>query len=201
MNLGIVLATRGKHQEALQCYNKALKYRKNYATCYYNMGNLVSWYYYNTYNIFYLFNSIKICQYIDINESELALQFWKEALTINPKHKKAWANILAYLDNNGEIYEVIRMSTIALNYIPNDPAILFTRANSYGKLGRFKDAENVYKEIILLKPDNALYHVNLGVLYHRWNRRKSAVASYKNALAIDPNNKSAKKNLLKLTSL
>lgn len=41
MNLGIVLASRKKYEEALISYKNALKYRKNYATCYFNMGNLV----------------------------------------------------------------------------------------------------------------------------------------------------------------
>lgn len=130
----------------------------------------------------------------------MAIKYWKEAISINPKHSKAWANILAYLDNNGQTNEVIRMSNIALNFIPNDPAILFTRANSFGKLYRFEEAENMYKKIITLNPDNALYHVNLGVLYHRWNKRKFAITSYRNALIIDPDNKSAKKNLLKLSA-
>lgn len=42
MNLGIVLASLGKYDEALLSYRKALTYRKKYATCYYNIGNLVS---------------------------------------------------------------------------------------------------------------------------------------------------------------
>lgn len=42
MNLGIVLASQGKFDEALLSYSRALKYRRNYATCYYNIGNLVN---------------------------------------------------------------------------------------------------------------------------------------------------------------
>lgn len=42
MNLGIVKATKGEHSEALHCYQKALKYRRNYHTCLYNLGNLVN---------------------------------------------------------------------------------------------------------------------------------------------------------------
>lgn len=42
MNLGIVKASKGKYTEALYCYEKALKYRRNYHTCLYNLGNLVN---------------------------------------------------------------------------------------------------------------------------------------------------------------
>lgn len=43
MNLGIVKAMKGQHEDALSCYQKAMKYRKNYATCIYNLGNLVDY--------------------------------------------------------------------------------------------------------------------------------------------------------------
>lgn len=42
MNLGIIKAMKGKYADALSCYQKAMSYRKNYHTCMYNLGNLVS---------------------------------------------------------------------------------------------------------------------------------------------------------------
>lgn len=129
----------------------------------------------------------------------MALQCWQQAVDINPKHAKAWSNILALLDNSGMTENVIALSEKAMHFVPNEPAILFTRANAYGKLGRFMDAEKIYQEIIRLRPNNALYYVNLGVLYHRWNKRKAAINAYQNALKIDPDHKSARENLMKLT--
>lgn len=41
MNLGIVLASTKQYEESESAYKNALKYRKNYPDCYYNMGNLV----------------------------------------------------------------------------------------------------------------------------------------------------------------
>ena len=41
MNLGIVLS-RKNTTEAMDCYFKALKHRKRYPDCEYNLGNLVS---------------------------------------------------------------------------------------------------------------------------------------------------------------
>lgn len=77
---------------------------------------------------------------------------------------------------------------------------MFLRANALGKLDRYEEAERLYLKAIHLQPSNALYHVNLGVLYHRWNRRVQAVDSYRNALKINPNLANAKKYLEQLTS-
>lgn len=180
MNLGIVLASQNKLNESLNAYETALKYRKRYATCYYNMGNL----------------------YIELKNSDMALKSWQESVMLDPKQGKAWANLLALLDNNGMHRDVIRISETALQHVPNDSAILFTRANAYGKLNAYEEAELIYKEVIEARPNYALYYVNLGVLYHRWGRKKSAISAYETALKIDPNLKSVKenlKNLLKIT--
>lgn len=76
---GIVKATKGQYAEALVCYNRALKYRKRYANCYYNLGNL----------------------HLTMNNSDLALQSWSQSLAINAKHSPSWANMLTLLDNQG----------------------------------------------------------------------------------------------------
>ncbi|XP_037049896.1 protein O-mannosyl-transferase TMTC4 [Bradysia coprophila] len=176
MNLGIVLASQHKYNESLNAYETALKYRKRYATCHYNMGNL----------------------YIEMKNSDMALKSWQQSLTIDPKQAKAWANLLALIDNNGMHRDVIRLSEVALQHAPNDPTILFTRANAYGKLNEFEEAELIYKEVIQLRPNYALYYVNLGVLYHRWGKKQHAIRAYETALQIDPHSRSVKENLKNL---
>ena len=41
MNLGIVKAAMKKFEEAEVCYYNAIKHRRNYPDCFYNLGNLV----------------------------------------------------------------------------------------------------------------------------------------------------------------
>ena len=48
--------------------------------------------------------------------------------------------------------------------------------------------------------ESALFWSNLGVLYHRWKKRKQAIEAYQAALLIDNNFPSAKVNLDKLLS-
>lgn len=138
---------------------------------------------------------------MDLNETAQAMRCWREAISISPKHSKAWANILAFLDNDGQTDQVLHVSDKAMFLLPNDPAIMFTRANAFGKLGRFEEAERLYISIIELRPTNALYYVNLGVLYHRWDRRREAITAYEHALKLDPKHHSARMNAMKLRKL
>lgn len=97
--------------------------------------------------------------------------------------------------------DVEALSTKALNVLPNDPGIMFLRANAMGKLNRYDEAEKLYKQAIAVRPNHALYHVNLGVLYHRWNRKPQAVESYRKALAINPNLLNVSKYLMMLRGI
>lgn len=177
MNLGIVQNVLKEHKEAERSYFNALSYRKNYANCFYNLGNL----------------------YIDTKNFTSAISSWKRAISINPNHKKAWSNILAYYDNQLNNHDdVLKYSEVALNYLPNDTNILFSRANTFGKLSRFEEAETIFKQIIQAEPKKSIFYANLGVLYHRWGKKELAKRNYELALSLDGNLKNAQSNLMKL---
>ncbi|CAO1404459.1 unnamed protein product [Diamesa serratosioi] len=178
MNLGIVQATLKEYQNAETSYFKALSFRPRYSNCFYNLGNL----------------------YIEMKNDSLALINWRKAVSINPMNQKAWSNILAYYDNNNQLTnhdEVIKYSDLALTYLPNDTNILFSRANTMGKIGKFEESEKIFLEIIKIEP-KALFYANLGVLYHRWNKKELAENNYIKALSLDSNLKNARNNLSKL---
>lgn len=179
MNLGIVLAAQGRYDEALLAYRRALDYRPKYATCLYNIGNL----------------------YISINNETAALKFWTEAVELDAQLTQAWANILAAHDNAGRSVQVFRISELALRWLPDEPTILFIRANAFGKLRHFAEAEELYLRVLAQRPNHALYYVNLGVLYHRWNRLDVALKTYQRALELDPTLVSARENMAKLARL
>ncbi|KAL1513175.1 hypothetical protein ABEB36_002620 [Hypothenemus hampei] len=176
MNLGIVLSSKGQVVEAEHAYKKALIHRTKYADAQYNLGNL----------------------YLDIGQHAKALSAWKEAVRLRPTHTAAWGNALALLDSHGRALEAVELGTIALSHVPRAPAIYFAMGNALGKLNRFPEAESHFLQAIKLNELNALYYSNLGVLYHRWNKRDKAQQMYLKALKLDPNLTSAKTNLRKL---
>ncbi|KAG5668176.1 hypothetical protein PVAND_016126 [Polypedilum vanderplanki] len=177
MNLGIVQAVLKDYAAAEKSYKKALSYRKKYANCYYNMGNL----------------------YIEMKNSTAAIEHWKIAISISPNHRKAWSNILAFYDNQRNNHEnVLKFSEIALTYLPNDTNILFSRANTFGKLAKYEEAEKIFKQIIEAEPMKSIFYANLGVLYHRWGKKELAKKNYEIALSLDATLKNAHENLMKL---
>ncbi|CAD6993214.1 transmembrane and TPR repeat-containing protein CG5038 [Ceratitis capitata] len=177
MNLGIVQAARKDYKNALQSYKKALKFRKKYAICHYNLGNL----------------------YLDQKMHIEAMQQWQEAVSLNPRQPKAWVNILTMLDNQGLYEDAIRLSTQAIGHLPNESSIMFIRANVFGKLKRYIEAEELYKHILKSEPLNVMVHTNLGVLYHRWEKLNDAIESYQKALKLNPEKAiTARENLSKL---
>lgn len=177
MNLGIVQSANKNFKESLISYKNALKFRKNYANCYYNMGNL----------------------YLEQNSFTEALNHWQRAISLNPRFQKAWTNMLTMLDSKNMFEDALRLSKQALMHLPNENSILFLQANVFGKLGRYIEAEQLYKRIIGKEPLNYMYHTNLAVLYHRWNRLNDALDSYRKALEANPQKAiTAKDNLAKL---
>ncbi|KAH8332853.1 hypothetical protein KR074_011889 [Drosophila pseudoananassae] len=163
MNLGIVQSAQKKYDQALVSYEKALKHRANFAVCYYNMGNL----------------------FLEQKRFTEALHHWQHAVALNPRQPKAWANILTMLDNRGLHEDALRLSDQALKHLPNEVSILFIRANVLGKLKQYTEAESVYKRVIELEPRNMLYHTNLGVLYHRWDKTEEAIKAYQAAISLN----------------
>ncbi|KAL5283551.1 TMTC4 family protein [Megaselia abdita] len=176
MNLGIVQAQQKRYFEAEGSYDKAISLRRNFAVCYYNLGNL----------------------YLEMKRYSKAINSWQESVAINPKQPQAWANLLALLDNQELHEEALKIAKEAVRFLPNEKSVLFVYANILGKLSRYEDSEEMYKKVVSLDPRNYLYHTNLGVLYHRWGRFDKAIESYRNALKIKENSKTAKDNLEKL---
>jgi Tfp pilus assembly protein PilF len=58
------------------------------------------------------------------------------------------------------------MGLEALSRLPDDPAIHFNLANTLGKEGHYEEAEETFKKAISLKPNQALYHTNLGKIFY-----------------------------------
>ncbi|XP_026324290.1 transmembrane and TPR repeat-containing protein 4-like [Hyposmocoma kahamanoa] len=175
MNLGIVLANVRRYDEALDAYKTAMEYRKKYPDCLYNLGNL----------------------YLEMNMTKDAMESWFQAINLNSSHVLAWTNLLALLDNSGHLEKAQEVIPVVLNELPDSPSINFAVANIYGKLERYKEAEKHFRKAIKLFGNRvqAIHFANLGVLYHRWKKYDLAENMYKNALKINPNFKSAERNL------
>jgi tetratricopeptide (TPR) repeat protein len=69
---------------------------------------------------------------------------------------------------------------------PQDSNAWFYVGYCYGKLGRYQDAIESYKQSIGIKPDDAEAHYNLGNAYGNLGHYQDAVKSYMQAIRISP---------------
>lgn len=128
------------------------------------------------------------------NRYDEAEKAWLIATKMKPNFTVAWNNLIILNDNNGNHSNAVKLAEEALEHLQDEPSIHFNMANALGKLGEFQKSESHFLKALKLNPNNAHYHVNLGVLYHRWKKYRKAEESYKKALKINPGLKSAKEN-------
>ncbi|XP_050432156.1 protein O-mannosyl-transferase TMTC4-like [Adelges cooleyi] len=182
MNLGIVLSGLKNFKEAEFAYLTALRHRRRYPHCYYNLGNL----------------------YLEQGQNTKALLAWQNATFQQPTHIIAWSNMIVMLDSIGELKRAENVARKALSILPDEPSLHFNMANILGKLNKYSESEKHFLTAIQLKnmTNNlkllALYHANLGVLYHRWKKYELAESHYLQALNIDSKMQSPKDNLVAL---
>lgn len=77
-----------------------------------------------------------------------------------------------------------------------------------GKLGeaycyqdKFKEAEETFKDILKLKPDNPTVLNNLGFVYSRQGNNGKASICFRKALELDPYNEDATANLEQIKAM
>lgn len=172
MNLGIVQNSLRRFEEAEQSYWTAIKHRKKYPDCYYNLGRL----------------------YADLNRHIDALNAWRNATVLKPEHSLAWNNMIILLDNTGNLAQAEAVGREALELIPNDHSLMFSLANVLGKSQKYKESEALFLKAIKANPNAASYHGNLAVLYHRWGNLDLAKKHYEVSLKLDPMAPGTKEN-------
>lgn len=69
------------------------------------------------------------------------------------------------LINKGAVDEGLRQLQIAANRRPDEPSVLLLMGEAYAKKGEFQKAEQAYRRITQVKPDNALGWNNLAQAY------------------------------------
>ncbi|RXM37241.1 Transmembrane and TPR repeat-containing protein 4 [Acipenser ruthenus] len=169
MNLGIVQNSLKKFEEAENSYWNAIKFRKKYPDCYYNLGRL----------------------YADLNRHVDALNAWRNATVLKPDHSLAWNNMVILLDNTGNLAQAEMIGKESLKLLPKDHTIMFSLANVLGKLQKYKESEGLFLTALKINPHIASYHA---VLYHRWGKLDLAKKHYELSLKLDPMAPGTKEN-------
>ena len=104
-----------------------------------------------------------------------------------------------YLDKTGRKEKAEYEYMNALRYLRNEdpitPAYFYRVYRYYMGINRYEDALKIMRQAIQFLPENVGIRLTTGALYERLGIPYRALEEYKEALAIDPNNRQAQKRL------
>ena len=155
---------KGKYDEAISDYTKALEIDPTLAEAYGNRGTT----------------------YGRKGQYDKAISDFTKALEINPKDALAYYNRgLAYY-NKGQYGEAISDGTEALKINPRYAAAYYNRGLAYGRKGQYDDAISDFTKALEIDPRDALAYYNRGFVYNIKGQYAEAIWNFTKALEIDP---------------
>jgi tetratricopeptide (TPR) repeat protein len=206
-NLGIALNDRGKTDEAMAHYQRAIELRPSYAEAHYNLGRLLVQkgqlddavtHYEKALEInpadAEAQNNLGVTLFGSGRVDE-AIAHYQDALKIRPDYAEASCNLANALLSKGDLEGAIARYSACLALSPNQAEAQYDLASVLLRKGRTDEAIAHYKKVLELRPDSADAYANLGSALLAKGRLRDAIAEYRNALRISPNNVPAQSNL------
>ncbi len=173
LNLGADLVKKGRVDEGITHYQKALEINPRSAEAHFNLGN-----------------SLRKKGSVD----EATAQY-QMALQIEPNHAQAHNNLGIVLALQGRMDEAITHYEKALHIQPDFVEAHYNLGVSLRKQGRLDEAIAHYQKALQIQPDYAECHYNLGNVFDQQGRLDEAITHYEKALHINPGYGLAHNNL------
>ena len=172
-NLGLVLEDQGKHMEAKEHYEAALRLKADYPEAYNNLGNVL----------------------VHLNKAPEAIALYEQAIRVKPDYAEAHNNLGVALEQAGRTEEAIAQYGKALRIAPDYAEAHNNMGVALCRTGRAPEAIRHFEEALRIEPRNARAHVNLGAALRQVGRVQEAVEQYRLALEINPDYAEAHNNL------
>jgi superkiller protein 3 len=132
--------------------------------------------------------------------NELAIEYYQQAIDIDPNYVKAYYNMgVVYYDMGrhdqlknfreelGNFHEAIRYFQKAIDLDPKHAMAYYTMGSSYFRLGRHSEAIRYIQKAIDLDPKHAIAYRDMGKLHSVLKDYNEAIRYYQKAIAINPN--------------
>lgn len=172
-NIAISLLRKGRVEEAVAHYNKALELNPGYGEAHYNLANSLLW----------------------LGRVDEAIAHYEKALEINPNNVPAHYNLASVLAQSGKLDAAIDHYNKILEMDPNHAAAHNNLGAALARVGRTDEAVSHYLKALELNPDNAEAHYNFGNTLLQMGRLDDAMAHYNKALELNPSNAAAHNKL------
>lgn len=137
-----------------------------------------------------------MAQFFD-GQLDEALETFEELTRVNSGHTKAWVNMGAILNRQGEHKRAVEVLRRAIQKDRKCAEAYYNMGIGQRGLSLNTMAISAYKEAIRLKPDMVEAHLNLGNIYLDMKNTALAVQCFQAALKQNPESKKAKASLEK----
>ncbi len=162
-NLGVALATKGRYDEAIDSYKKAIQRSSRFSEAHHNLGAALA----------------KKKNFRD------AIKAYNKALGLNPNFAEAYNNLGAALAATDEVAKAISAYSKAIELNKQFPEAYHNRGIAYANAGNDKEAIADYKRALSLRPRYSSALSNLGIALFRTGQTEPAIESYEKALKIE----------------
>ena len=163
-NLGHLLDSLGRMDEAIVHYEKALVIKPTYAEAHNNLGNTLH----------------------KLGRSEEAFVHYREALAINPNYAEAHDNLGIALAALGEYEEAITCHEKALAINPDDAETHNHIGNTLHMLGRSEAAIAHHKRAVEARPNQPEFHSDFAHALHAAGNLGEAGSAFARAISLTP---------------
>jgi Tfp pilus assembly protein PilF len=171
--LGGALRAKGRLDEAMAEYRRAIAVDPKYTQAHLNLGNSL----------------------YAKNRLDEAMAEYRQAITLDPKSALAHNNLGTVLHAKGQLDAAITEYRQAIALDPKYATAHFNLGNALRAKNRLDDAIAEYKEAIAVDPKSANVHNNLGNALKGKNRLDEAIAEFNEAVILNPRYAMAYANL------
>jgi protein O-GlcNAc transferase len=166
---GRALQGRGKHEEALACFDQALAVKPDDAEAHFHRGASLR----------------------QLGRHAEALASYDRALTLKPRYAEAFFNKANLLSALGRLQDAMASYDQALALKPDYAKAYLGRGNVLSSLGQLYDAVASFDQALSHNPDYTDAHINKGIALASLGRPHEALASYDRALDLEPDHSDA----------
>jgi tetratricopeptide (TPR) repeat protein len=172
---GVAQLTMGRPQEAIICFEQALRLKPDYAEAHASLGYALSW----------------------TGRVPEAIAQYQTALRINPDDAETHNNFGTLLLNTpGRQLDAVTQFQAALRIDPDDENEHYNLGIAFRDVpGRLPDAIAEFQAALRIKPDDAEAHNDLGIALAKQGNLTEAIGQYEMALQLNPDFTDARNNL------
>jgi protein O-GlcNAc transferase len=171
--LGSIQMTRGKLDEAVDSFDKAIKIKPDFAQAHQALGEVLK----------------------RQGHRAAAIESHRRCVTLSPAEASARARLAAALHDDGQIQAAVSAYQQALALDEHHAESYVNMGLALHQLGRDDDSVASYRKALALQPELHDVHTSLGDTLASLSRLEEAVGAYRQALALRPDDQRATNNM------